>query len=706
MRPRRLRELVLVGGGHAHVQVLQRFIMKPDPDVRVTTVLDQPLALYSGMVPGVLAGDYQPWEAEIDVWALARRANARIVDAAATGLDRDAGRVLLEGRPPLRYDVLSFDVGSTVAGLDIPGVREHAIATRPIGRFVDRITAAMLDKPSPRIVVVGGGAGGVEVAFTLQHRTKGQLTLVDGRREVLPGWTAGFGAKVIAAAEKRGIHRVVGRVTSVEPGRVHLDAAPGQLPFDLLVWVTGAAPHPWMAALDLPKDDLGFLRVGNTLQSSDRAIFGAGDCVAVGDHRLPKAGVYAVREGPILAENLVAALYDRPLRPYKPQTAFLSLLNLGGGDGIGARGALSFRGAWVWRQKDRIDRKFMRMFQSIGPDDRPTFTPMADADMTCGGCAAKVGPGELARVLARMPIPKDPSVEIGLATADDIAVVHTPAGDRLGLSIDAFTAFCDDPWSVGQIAAINALNDLYAKGMVPRWALAIVGIPDDGATEDTLHHVMAGARSVLDASRVTLVGGHTLRTDVLQIGFSVTGVGEGMRTKAGLEVGDSLILTRALGTGVLFYAHAAGRARGVWIREAMARMARTHRESAKVASRFGVHAATDVTGFGLAGHLLEMTRASSLGARIHAAKLPILPGAQALLDQGLRSTYHSQNEHARASMTGEPPPILFDPQTAGGMLFGVRPDLADEALAALHDAGERDAAIIGVVTEGVGVEVR
>jgi selenide,water dikinase len=113
-----------------------------------------------------------------------------------------------------------------------------------------------------------------------------------------------------------------------------------------------------------------------------------------------------------------------------------------------------------------------------------------------------------------------------------------------------------------------------------------------------------------------------------------------------------------------------------------------------------------VTGFGLAGHLLEMTRASSLGARIHAAKLPILPGAQALLDQGLRSTYHSQNEHARASMTGEPPPILFDPQTAGGMLFGVRPDLADEALAALHDAGERDAAIIGVVTEGVGVEVR
>lgn len=705
MTPRRLRELVLVGGGHAHVQVLQRLIMKPVENIRVTTILDRPLAMYSGMVPGVLAGDYQPAEAEIDVWALTRRAGGRIVDAPAIGLDRNAGRVLVEGRPATRYDAVSFDVGSTVAGLDIPGVREHAVPTRPIGRFVERVTAAMRDRPSPRIVVVGGGAGGVEVAFTLQHRTKGQVTLVDARKEVLPGWTASFGRKVLAAADKRGILRVVARVTSVDPGLVHLDAAPGQLPFDLLVWVTGAAPHPWMAALDLPKDERGFLRVSDQLQAEDRAVFGAGDCVAVGKHDLPKAGVYAVREGPILADNLLAYLADRPLRTYAPQRGFLSLLNLGGQDALGARGPVSFQGAWVWRWKDRIDRRFMKMFQSIGPDDRPTFTPMT-TDMTCGGCAAKVGPGELSRVLARMPIPKDPSVEMGLGAADDIAVVHTPSGDRLGLSIDAFTAFCDDPWSVGRIAAVNALNDLYVKGMMPRWALAIVGVPDDGSTEETLHHVMDGARSVLDASRVTLVGGHTLRTDALQVGFSITGVGEGMRTKAGLQPGDTLILTRALGTGVLFYAHAAGRARGEWIRDAMTRMARTHRESAKVASRFGVHAATDVTGFGLAGHLLEMTRASSLGARITATRLPILPGAQSLLDQGLRSTWHAQNEHARAEITGDPPPILFDPQTAGGMLFGVRAELADEALEALHAAGEDDAVAIGTVTESPGIDLR
>ncbi|MFN7142637.1 MAG: selenide, water dikinase SelD, partial [Myxococcota bacterium] len=393
----------------------------------------------------------------------------------------------------------------------------------------------------------------------------------------------------------------------------------------------------------------------------------------------------------------------RPTRAYRPQRGFLTLLNLGDGTAIGAKGPFSFEGAWVWRWKDRIDRRFMAMFQSLAPDDTPTFPPM-DRAMVCGGCAAKVGPGELSRALARLDVPTDPTVELGLTRPDDAAVVRLPGGDRVGLTIDAFTAFRDDPWLVGRVAAVNALNDLYAKGMTPRWALALVGIPDDGATEETLYQVMHGARVTLDAAGVTLVGGHSLQTDALQVGFSVTGLADGpLRTLGGLVPGQSLVLTRPLGTGVLFYAHAAGRARSAWIRDAEARLVRTHGAAAEVAARFGATAATDVTGFGLAGHLAEMTRESGVGAEISLAALPILPGAETLVTQGVRSTFHDQNAHARRSLAGitEGPRVelLFDPQTAGGLLFGAPGDGAG-VVAALHAAGEPDAVVIGRVVAG------
>ncbi|MDP2312886.1 MAG: selenide, water dikinase SelD [Pseudomonadota bacterium] len=739
-----IRELVLVGGGHAHVQVLRRFVMAPPSGVRVTVVLDRPVAMYSGMVPGVVAGQYRAHEAEIDVWPLARRAGARIVDAAATGLDTDAGRVLVEGRPPIAYDAVSFDVGSTVAGLDLPGVREHAIPTRPIGRFVERVEAAMAaagakaagakaaatkagaeaagavadphasSTAAPRILVVGAGAGGVEVAFTLRHRTGGAVTLLDAGPTLLPGWTTGLGRRVRTAAELRGITMRSGRVVRVEANLAHLEAG-DPLPFDLLVWVTGAAPHPWTRNLGLPMDAAGFVRVGPTLQVVDHpAIFGAGDCVSFdgsGSAGLPKAGVYAVRQGPFLTDNLLAYLGGGALRPYVPQRGFLTLLNLGDGVAIGARGPVSFEGAWVMRWKDRIDRRFMAMFQSVAADDTPTFEPMA-GEMTCGGCAAKVGPGELGRALSRLDVPDDPTVELGLSHPDDAAVVRVPGGDRVGLTIDAFTAFCDDPWMVGRVAAVNAVNDLYAKGMTPRWALALVGIPDEGprATEETLFQVMHGARTTLDALGITLVGGHTLRTDPLQVGFTVVGLADGpLRTQDQLAAGDALVLTRALGTGVLFYAHAAGRARGEWVRTAVAKMTRSHRDAAGVAGRFGARAATDVTGFGLAGHLAEMARASGVGATLSLAALPVLPGVMSLLAQGVRSTFHAQNtaarRHVRGAVDDPRAELLYDPQTAGGLLFAVPGDAAEAVVAALHAIGEVDAAVIGAVTTGTGVSI-
>lgn len=705
------REVVLVGGGHAHVQVIRRMMMEPWEGARVTVIVDRPVAVYSGMVPGFVAGDYRAADVEIDVWPLARRAGVRVIVAAATGVDVGARRIEVEGRPPIAYDLASFDIGSTVAGLDLPGVRAHALATRPIGRFVGELDARLAGRVAPRVVVVGAGAGGVELAFTLQHRTRGTVTLLDAHPAPLRGAAPSLVARVRRAAARRGITlRADARVLSVEADRVVL--ADGELPFDVLVWATGAAAHP--LAGDLPRDARGFLRVGPTLQLDGHPeLFAVGDCAAFGPRPLPKAGVYAVRAGPILADNLRAAVAGRPLRDWSPQTDFLALLNLGDGTAIGCRNGVSFEGPWVWRWKDHIDRKFMRMFQVLGPDDRPSpdFPAMDPADeMVCGGCAAKVGPADLVGSLGRLPPRRDPSVELGLDPPDDAAVVRAPDGTRIVLSVDGFSSFLDDPFLVGRAAAANAVNDLYAKGVRPRWALAWVGVPERGAGE-SLFQVMAGIRHTLDALDVTLVGGHSMRTEGLTVGLSVTGVlEEAPRTLDRLRSGDALVLGGALGTGVLFRADMLGRTHAAWTLAALPPMMRAHRDALAISRPFDISAATDVTGFGFAGHLLPMLSRTGLAATVDLHAIPLLPGVAALLDDGVLSTFHAQNRALAVDVElpdGLPrAEILFDPQTCGPLLFAVSPDQADTLVAALRAEG-LDAARVGEVgPAGVGRRLR
>ena len=207
-------DLVLVGGGHTHIQVLRAWAMDPAPRVRLTVVVDRPVAVYSGMVPGFVAGQYRQDELEIDVRPLCMRAGARFIVAAATGLDPSQRRVILDGRPPLAYDTISFDVGSTIAGLDRPGVAEHAIPTRPIGAFVrsaDAVVERARGRPGVKLVVVGAGAGGVELAFAFRARFEREgirgasVALLEAGPTVLPGYPAAAVRGIEDNARARGI---------------------------------------------------------------------------------------------------------------------------------------------------------------------------------------------------------------------------------------------------------------------------------------------------------------------------------------------------------------------------------------------------------------------------------------------------------------------------------------------------------------------
>jgi selenide,water dikinase len=375
-----MRELVLVGGGHAHVQVLRDFARNPPRRTRLTLVVDTPVAVYSGMVPGFVAGQYRREELEIDVLPLAGRAGARVVLAPMTGLDTQGRRIHVAGRPPIPFDVASLNVGSTVAGLDSPGVREQALPSRPIGAFVQRVeevltqaSAAAAGAPL-RVVVVGGGAGSVEIAFTLIERLRrggveARATLLSGGSRILADSPEGLVRRVLRRAHARGIEVRTGvRAVAAEAG-VLVCSDGAREPFDLLAWVTGAVASRALASVELPKDERGFLHTLSTLEVEGcEGLFAAGDCAHLVEFpRTPRAGVYAVRQGPVLAHNLRAALEGGRLNRYRPQNDFLTLLNMGDGTAIGTKWGVSFEGSWVMRLKDAIDRRFVRRFQALDP---------------------------------------------------------------------------------------------------------------------------------------------------------------------------------------------------------------------------------------------------------------------------------------------------------------------------------------------------
>ena len=734
--------VVLVGAGHTHIQVLRHWMMHPDPAVEATLVVDTPIAVYSGMAPGLVAGQYERHELEIDAVPLARRAGVRVVLAPCTGVEAANRRVLVEGREPLSFDVASFDVGSTVAGLELPGVREHAVPTRPINRLAAAISGRVeaLTSKRPNVVIVGSGAGGIELAFCIDARLRGldlepRLTIVEAGDRILPGYHPALARRIEAAARDRGIRTLVDLpVAAVEAHRVRLEDG-GSLDSDLTFWVTGAAALPIFQGSDIPLCDRGYARTRPTLQVEGHDhIFAVGDCATLIDQpNRPRAGVYAVRMGPYLIENLERLNTNQRLRPYKPQGDFLALLNLGDGRAAGAKWGAAFEGRWVMRLKDRIDRRFMERFQALDPGGAPlpAFPAMragsgahgthggshsmndggeqGAAPMFCGGCAAKVGPDRLGRALARAGLDATPAaggqVILDTSTPDDAVAYRTPAGDRVVASLDAFPAFTDDPWLVGRVAAVNACSDLHATGVAPRFAQALVTLPQavDGETaEDLLIQVLAGARSVLDAEDVQLLGGHTNTGPELVVGFHVEGVpedGANLLPKSGVRPGDALVLTKPLGCGVLLAADRMGLCPGRWLRACLVSMQTSNRGAMEAARRAGVTAATDVSGFGLAGHMGEMAQASGVDLEIFVDAPPALPGALELLDRGERSTSHEQNTRLpvqveRLAAPGPRLELVFDPQTAGGLVLAVAPRRAGGLIEDLRAQGLEAARVI------------
>ncbi|WP_293144383.1 FAD-dependent oxidoreductase [Microcoleus sp. bin48.metabat.b7b8b9.023] len=424
-----MKDLVLIGGGHSHAIVLKMFGIKPLPSVRLTLISDVLYAPYSGMLPGHVAGFYDYDECHIDLRSLAEFAGCQILVDRAIAIDFNKNLVICQTRPPINFDVLSVDIGSTPATISVPGAAEYAIPAKPVPEFLaswnQLISATQNYREKPvRIAIVGGGAGGVELALNMQSRLakkerfgngfNGWILREDGRvnQEELEIHLFHSGAQLMPAHNKRVRRRLkeilisrgiqlhlMEKVSAVEKQEMMQITSDAQCPMpnaqcpmpdarcpmpdarcpmpiyqiycesglkiecDRIFWVTQASAARWIGESGLATDSNGFMQVNDCLQSvSHPNVFGAGDIAAMVNYPLPKAGVFAVRQGKPLFENLQQCLLAKPLKPFAPQEKYLGLIGTGNKRAIASRGSWMWESSLLWYWKDWIDRQFMQKF--------------------------------------------------------------------------------------------------------------------------------------------------------------------------------------------------------------------------------------------------------------------------------------------------------------------------------------------------------
>ncbi|MGB3495435.1 MAG: selenide, water dikinase SelD [Elainellaceae cyanobacterium] len=797
-------DLVLIGGGHSHAIALRLWAMNPVPGVRLTLISDVVHTPYSGMLPGFVAGLYTYDQCHIDLRPLCQLAQVQLVVDQAIGLDLEQRQVRCAQHPPIAFDTLSIDIGSTPAASQIPGATEYGIPVKPISKFLDQwnqvleqarsrvhVSAHSAHSESPekmaiapnvpfRVGIVGGGAGGVELALSVQARLERlykvgaldqtdevvlsplsihepdvseaqvEIHLFQRGTELLPKRNPRMRRIFERLMKQRGIRLHLGEtVTAIKPAshsnpdmdredsrRVVCESGL-EVECDRVFWVTQASAAAWIRESGLATDSQGFIQLGDTLQSvSHPRVFAAGDIATMVNHPRPKAGVFAVRMGQPLYENLRRAVQYQPLKPFHPQKQFLILVGTGYGRAVASRGWATLGPfGWLWRWKDRIDRQFMDRFSNLdtvmslpaAKPSPPKFTAFSTPPslpampaMYCAGCASKVGSSSLQRVLRRLQDEFPDGFEaadilMGLDTPDDAAAIAIPQATTLIQTVDYFRAIVSDPFLMGQIATHHCLSDLFAMGVTPHSALAIASLPHaaEPQLEATLYQLLSGTLQVLQQAGAVLIGGHTVEGDELALGLSCNGLVSNAQNsedtpsllrKAGMQPGDALILTKPLGTGALFAADMQLKAKGRWIEGAIAMMLQSNQAAAAILQKYGATACTDVTGFGLLGHLLEMVRPSQVSAEIELDAIRYLTGVDAILKAGLFSSLHDQNVSATAaflenSLNQAHPlfPILFDPQTSGGLLASVPIDQFSDCLEALRHQGYAQSCRIGTV---------
>ena len=679
-------QLILAGGGHSHALLLRRWAMHPAkrPHGLITLVSESSTALYSGKVPALLAGIDSIDDISIDLRLLAQQARVGFVQATITGLD-PAGQLRLHKRPPLPFDRLSLNVGSITDQQQF----EHAVAIKPLAPALTALhdqDKAVADDAEPSVFhVVGAGLAGVELALALRQRWPKRSLILHVANHSLR-------RSVQAALQRSDI--------SIS----HLQAPDGT---NTLLCTGSRAPH-WLQESGLPSDSKGRVRVTHTLQVLGHPhLLAAGDCAVVDSSPRPASGVWAVRAAKPLALNLERLSQHKSPIPWYPQRRSLQLIGAPE-PGRATRAWILWSSVWlgpyrwIWQWKRHLDRRFMERVRLRHAMATNTEQDLGLNPMACRGCAAKLPAAPLEKALGQSGM-----ASLGTTPEDAQPIAMSRDGATTLSSVDGFPALLSDPWLNGRLTTLHACSDLWASGARVLSAQAIVTVPAVSREEQValLSQTLSGVRSALEEQGAALIGGHTMESRQaseapaaldLQLSLSVCGAtpnGQPPWPKGGIQPGDYLLLSRSIGTGVLFAAAMQGLCPPEALDAAITQMNTSQHALLEqlldltVDQTHSIHACTDVTGFGLLGHLNEMVNASgAIRIELWLDQIPVLEGAGALFAQGITSTLSPANRRAltslnqtvevvssvtgiSSSLDAATEALLVDPQTCGPLLL-------------------------------------
>lgn len=687
------KRIVLLGIGHTNAHVLRRWLMEPIEDTELVCISDHLNSTYSGMLPAVLAQQRPETAMNIDLVKLCAAANSTLITSEVVGVNAEQREIKFSDRPPLDFDLLSIGVGSRTKKFPAVLGSEGLVAIKPMQTFIDRLrdrinlVSRSGDLRPLKIAIVGGGVASVEIALCIpsflrcETERPFQVSLISGGKRITPELPKRTADTLATALKDRSIEIYLeSRVINHTESAVELQDG-NSVGADIIIASTGASPPDVLSRLVLPKDDHGFLLTKPTLQSTgSEAVFAVGDCGTIEKKMHPKAGVYAVRQGPVLWENLNRSLSGQSLSIYKPQTKVLKLINLGDGRALAHRWSFSLAGRWAMRWKHRIDDRFISMYQ------RPVAKNMTTVDGSrldeqCRGCGCKLDSESLSGALTGLNSESE-------TVFKDSITIHDNGVEEITGSIDFFTAPFSDAYLSGRIAALHSMSDLVAGGAKPESALSTLVLCDGpkGRQQEQFKAITSGINRELQPFGFKIGGGHTIVGPRTEIGLAVMG-----RRPSGFDAGkhqlktdEKLFLTKPLGTGVLMAAHMRGQCESHYFEHLLKLMLQPLHPWLELIQSLQLRAVTDITGFGLAGHLLEMLSSSNKHASIVLDSIPVMPGVAESIQSGVQSTLYPDNLKQRrwiqhASQVGEHQnyPCLFDPQTCGGLVFGIKAGLIE-----------------------------
>ena len=674
-----IKQLILIGGGHANVQVLKKLCMNSIKGLNTILISEHFEATYSGMTPGYIHEDFSKEEISIDLQRLCFNAGATFIKDKVIKLDTNHKELELQNSPPVNYDLLSINTGSisNIKKINVENTSK-CFFVKPISSLVKNLSQIdqIVKNKKIKIVIIGGGVASYELAFSLKRRYESPIEITILGKKILKEKNLNKKTKnyLKRISENLNIKEYPGEVISISEKYLTLNNG-DKIDCDLSLVSTGASIENWLLESNLSKDEKGFIMVNDNLLSiNDKNIFVTGDACSIENKSRPKSGVMAVRQGEILKENIFLKLIGKSLINYKPQNNWLYLIGTYKNYALLNYFFLSFHSRWCWGLKVWIDRKFINNFRfttNLNMSKRNfELQNFKNIKMYCQGCGSKVS--------------KDALVNYIKKTSDNIYLKDSSIISNKSLqilqTIDHIKLFSSlNPFDFGKISYLHSQNDILAAGGEVKSLSVSLSVPfsENSVEKFYLEYFMEGIKFEADKSGCIISSGHSYQSQEPGITLTLNGEIKSNVSKNSAKTGDLIYLSRPLGTGYLIaaYFNNSEMLSGSDFEEILNNLKKENFFAVNSAINSGSQTMTDISGFGLSSHLIDICLSSNLSSELNLSHEILINSNIDLLKMfkstGFKNNHESSGEYIKISKNHPLKNILFDPQTNGPMLIAI-----------------------------------